>query len=377
MKTYTPAERINHLDLPNLFDYATKELSQDAFLCWALEWKNISGHEMSEFAHLLLESFINKSVYEDKIDPLDIEKVELIRQYKNIDILVLAKLRSGLILPIIIEDKTDTSEHDNQLDRYREIIIEEYTDFPEPICIYYKTGFIFETYTQIENHHYIVYDKLDMLDVMGEFEDYEMPLLFCDYYVYILLSQKYECDIIFEFHRAVQLGDINVLTETLNIDFAQWELMKKLTSNIEVNSEKNIRRGNNPNGSPWTLYDIDDSYLKGNDEAFYRIDRNNAGYYLSLRQYIKYDTAEFMKNAGIDDKDILFQDKMKRLDIYRECFEKSVRELNKDIKIYTSNRGAYESKIGCFRLDSIDTLVWLEKNLAAVTNRFLQLVKQR
>jgi hypothetical protein len=115
--------------------------------------------------------------------------------------------------------------------------------------------------------------------------------------------------------------------------------MKKLTSNIEVNSEKNIRRGNNPNGSPWTLYDIDDSYLKGNDEAFYRIDRNNAGYYLSLRQYIKYDTAEFMKNAGIDDKDILFQDKMRRLDIYRECFEKSIRELNKDIKIYTSNRG--------------------------------------
>lgn len=377
MKTYSPKERLNDLDLPNLFNYATKELSQDAFLCWALEWRNIRGHQMCEFAYLLLESFVKESVYKNQIDPLDIEKVELIKQYKNIDVLVLAKLRNGLILPIIIEDKTDTSEHDNQLDRYREIIIEEYTDFHEPICIYYKTGYIFEPYSEMEKHHYIVYDKLKISSIMKMFENYEMPLLFCDYYAHLVTKQKYENYISFAYDRAVQCRDISILIETLNIDFAQWELMKKLTSNIEINAHKNIRRGNNPNGNPWTQYDIDDSYLKGNDEAFYRVDRNKDGYYLSLRQYLKYDTAEFMKKEGINDKEILFQDKMKRLDIYRECLEKSIRELNKDITIYTSNRGAYESEIGCFRLDSIDTLVWLENNLAAVTNRFLQLVKQR
>lgn len=375
MKTYSPLERLNDLDIPNLFNYATKELSQDAFLCWALEWRNIRGHQMCEFAYLLLESFVKESVYENQIEPLDIEKVELIKQYKNIDVLVLAKLRNGLILPIIIEDKTDTSEHDNQLDRYRRIINEEYTDFLEPICIYYKTGYIFEPYSEIEKHHYIVYDKLKILNVIKIFENFEMPLLFCDYYAHLVTKKKYEDDIIYAYNKSVQLGNINILTETLNIDFAQWELMKKLTSNIEVNAQKNIRRGNNPNGNPWTQYDIDDRYLKGNDEAFYRIDRNKDGYYISLRQYLKYDTEEFMKKEGINDKDILFQDKMKRLDIYRECFEKSVRELNKDILIYKSNRGAYESEIGCFRLDSIDTLLWLEKNLSVVTNRFLQLVK--
>lgn len=109
MKTYSPIERLNDITLPNLFNYATKELSQDAFLCWALEWRNTHGHQMCEFAFLLLESFIKNSVYKKQINPLDIIKVELIRHYKNIDVLALAKLRNGMILPIIIEDKTDTS----------------------------------------------------------------------------------------------------------------------------------------------------------------------------------------------------------------------------------------------------------------------------
>lgn len=377
MKIYTPKERINDLDLPNLFNYATRELSQDAFLCWALEWRNIRGHQMCEFAYLLLESFIKESIYKNQIDPLDIEKVEIKKQYKNIDILVLAKLKNGMILPIIIEDKTDTSEHDNQLERYREIIIKEYTDFPEPICIYYKTGYFFELYSEIEKHHYIVYDKLKILNILKIFEDFQMPLLFCDYYAHLVYKQKYEDNIISAYNRAVQSGNINILTENLNINFAQWELMKKLTSNIEENAENNIRKGNNPNGNPWTLYDIDDSYLKGKDNSFYRIDKNIDGYYLSLRQYCKYNSSKYMKEIGATDKEGLLKDKMKRLDIYRECFEKSVREINQHIEIYTSNRGAYESEIGCFRLDSIDTVVWLEKNLSVVTNRFLQLVKQR
>lgn len=377
MKIYTPKERINDLDLPNLFNYATKELSQDAFLCWALEWRNIRGHQMCEFAYLLLESFIKESIYKNQIDPLDIEKVEIKKQYKNIDILVLAKLKNGMILPIIIEDKIDTSEHDNQLERYREIIIKEYTNYPEPICIYYKTGYFFELYSEIEKHHYIVYDKLKILNILKIFEDFQMPLLFCDYYAHLVHKQKYEDNIISAYNRAVQSGNINILTENLNINFAQWELMKKLTSNIEENAENNIRKGNNPNGNPWTLYDIDDSYLKGKDNSFYRIDKNIDGYYLSLRQYCKYNSSKYMKEIGVTDKEVLLKDKMKRLDIYRECFEKSVREINQHIEICTSNRGAYESEIGCFRLDSIDTLLWLEKNLPVVTNRFLQLVKQR
>lgn len=376
MKTYSPKERLNDLELPNLFHYATKELSQDAFLCWALEWRNIRGHQMCEFAYLLLESFIKDSIYKDQIHALDIERIEINRQYKNIDIFILAHLKNGLALPIIIEDKTNTTIHDDQLDRYRQLLMQEYTDFPEPICIYYKTGYIFEAYCEIEKSHYIVYDKSKILSIMEVFKDVEMPLLFCDYYAHLVSTQKYEEDTISAYDKAIECREITPLIETLNKDFAQWELMKKLTVNIETNASQNLRRGTNPNGSPWTQYDIDDTHLKGNDQAFYRIDKNKEGYYLSLRQYLKYDTPDFMKKVGIYDTNILYDHKMKRLEAYRTYFEKSVRELNDTIPIYVSNRGAYESEIGSFRLNTIDTLVWLEKNLSIITNRFLELVKQ-
>jgi hypothetical protein len=33
---------------PNLFHYATSELSQDAFICWLLDWANPDNKEKDE-----------------------------------------------------------------------------------------------------------------------------------------------------------------------------------------------------------------------------------------------------------------------------------------------------------------------------------------
>ncbi len=376
VKIYSPKERLLALTIPNLFTYATKELSQDAFLCWTLEWINFRGHRMCEFARSLLNNFLAKSVYKDQINPLDIDTVEIKRQYKNIDVLVLVKLKNDKTLPIIIEDKTDTTLHDKQIQRYTNTIKSECTDFPTPVCVFYKTGYIFEPYSEIETQQCIVYDKSMVIEIMKQFEDFEMPLLFCDYYAYLVSKQNKEDAIIAAYDKAFQSGDVTVLLDTLNIDFAQWELMKKLTSKIEKEAEKNIRKGNNPDGAPWTQYDVDDSYLKGNDEAFYRIDKNSDGYYLSLRQYLKYDTEKYMQKIGVDDKTLLHQGKMTRLELYRRCFAQAVKELKPDMQLFVSNRGAYESDIGTFRFDSVENLLWIEQNLGIVTNRFLQLVQE-
>ena len=49
---------------PNLFDYATSELSQDAFICWLLKWSNPEYIEVSKELHLcgieILKAFFNK-----------------------------------------------------------------------------------------------------------------------------------------------------------------------------------------------------------------------------------------------------------------------------------------------------------------------------
>jgi hypothetical protein len=203
-----------------------------------------------------------------------------------------------------------------------------------------------------------------------------LPLLSNDYYAYLINKQNYEDEIITAYDKAVKSNDLSILIDTLDVDFAQWKLMRRFTSGIEDNTENFIRIGHNKDGSVWTMYDIDDRSLKEYDGAFYRIDKNAGSYYLSLRQYCKYDKPEYMDKVGVNDKDVLYQKKMKRRDLYRKCFEQAVRQIDLTITIKKSDKGAYESEIGCIDLDSIDKIMWLEKNLAIVTNTFLQLVKQ-
>jgi len=65
---------------------------------------------------------------------------------------------------IIIEDKTNTSEHDNQLDRYYNLISKK--DIPENniLCIYYKSG---EEYNLDMLGKYKLFSKNDILDVLN------------------------------------------------------------------------------------------------------------------------------------------------------------------------------------------------------------------
>jgi len=372
MKNFTPLEHFNSTELPNMFDYATKELSQDAFLCWVLAWKNTSGNKMCEVAAKFFAVFINKSVYKDTLSVSDIVKVEIIPQHKNIDILVLAHLKSGKILPFIIEDKTNTTEHDEQLKKYRDKIINEYIDYTEPICIYYKTGYIQENKSKIEDQHYILFDKKEILDVLYKFKRYEMPLVFCEYYTHIVSKQMIED----AFISAIENNSVEGINDYLHLSGCQWELMKKLTTNIKGCPGINpmIQKANR-GGTYWTHFEIDNVDLKGYDYAFYRIDLKVKGYYFSLRQYLKYNKKEYMDKVGIYDEEKLRKGKMQRLEIYRQCFEKAVREKDDKVTIFHDDGGLIESEIGTFYLKDVETLLFLKNNIAAVTKRFLELVR--
>ena len=96
------------MEQPNIFDYATSELSQDAFICYLLafgmdKYKKAYPREF-KIAHLFLEKCGI---------PADEEILEIRKQYLDID--VLAVTSSHLL---IVEDKTDTKEHSNQIVKY-------------------------------------------------------------------------------------------------------------------------------------------------------------------------------------------------------------------------------------------------------------------
>jgi hypothetical protein len=118
---------------PNLFKIATSELSQDGFLTWLLQWgDNSSANENIELYNIA-QSFIKTLIDED----ITISTVKAGRHWADIDIW--AEINNEIF--IVIEDKTNTSEHSNQLERYRKIAEKHYENRQFKLkYIYLKTG---------------------------------------------------------------------------------------------------------------------------------------------------------------------------------------------------------------------------------------------
>ena len=101
--------------IKNLFDYATKELSQDAFLRWLFENYDCKIAGVQKVCYKVLSTFMS-----DKIDEGEILDLKTYAQDYKIDVTVFFTLkRTGPDHKylIAIEDKAFSGEHD-QLDDY-------------------------------------------------------------------------------------------------------------------------------------------------------------------------------------------------------------------------------------------------------------------
>ena len=95
--------------MENLFDYATKELSQDAFLRWVIDNYDAGKQLVAEMVNL----------YEGcHVKPNQIDIIKTYGQVEKMDIVVDFKI-DGEDCILIIEDKTTSSEHSNQLKTYK------------------------------------------------------------------------------------------------------------------------------------------------------------------------------------------------------------------------------------------------------------------
>ncbi|MDG6094993.1 PD-(D/E)XK nuclease family protein [Acetobacter sp. AN02] len=147
-------------DDTNLFHWATSELSQDAFICWLLSHADNTCAAKNPAMHNAGLMFLNAFMHSAGEAPLSSATVKVIKQLMHCDIV--AEINSDLIL--IIEDKTSTSEHGQQLRRYRESIGEKYKD-RKILCFYCKTGNQSD-FTHAEKQGYKPFLRKNLLDVL-------------------------------------------------------------------------------------------------------------------------------------------------------------------------------------------------------------------
>lgn len=162
----------------NLFYYATSELSQDAFICWlasfALE-EVTAEPALRECARGMIEMFV------PELQGREIVLTNVERQVQHIDVLLTVEA-AGKTYKIIVEDKTYTGEHDNQLKRYLETVEKAF-----PSCmvrgVYYKTGFQCDL-SAVKIAGYTIITRVQILSLLAKYVPATNNQIFLDYYAY-------------------------------------------------------------------------------------------------------------------------------------------------------------------------------------------------
>ncbi len=155
---------------PNIFEIATKELNQDAFITWLLQFADSKYKATDELLNECGKSFVYQLIR--KQQPTfeeQIIKVNAGRQWESID--VWAEINDKYL--IIIEDKTYTSNHSNQLTRYKNTA-EEWcikNNYAKPICIYLKTGNESQSSLNgIINEGFAIFNRVDFINLLEQFK---------------------------------------------------------------------------------------------------------------------------------------------------------------------------------------------------------------
>ena len=170
----------------NLFEYATSELSQDAFICWLASYAHEDAEKdeaLNECARKMLEMFVEE--FEGK----NFKLLNVERQVDNVDVLLTVDCE-GVIYKIIVEDKTYTDVHDNQLNRYRDNLKKQKIEDKFIIKgVYYKTGFQSDL-SSVKEAEYQPIGREEMLKLMQPYAEKTNNQIFISYYNYWNNKQK-------------------------------------------------------------------------------------------------------------------------------------------------------------------------------------------
>ena len=169
-------EDFDKLDLglknPNIFQIlriSKNEIRHSNFLSWLLDPSQ--SHKLGD---IFLKRFLREVFSSDKfgevdqvdVEGLDLNKVEIRREWKNIDILL--KLENVIVC---IENKVLSKEHSNQLKRYREIIENQFPNHDKTYVFLTPEGDVSENESDVYepiSYQFIIETLERIVSVYGE-----------------------------------------------------------------------------------------------------------------------------------------------------------------------------------------------------------------
>ena len=150
------------LRTPNIFqilNISRAEIRHSNFLSWLLNPNGTHGLGklfLTKFLQDIAASEVASDLDEFEIGDLNFNNVELRREWKNIDLLIVFDS-----LVICIENKIDSQDHSNQLEKYRRIINESFTHHKKVFVYLSPSGEA--PISQKERAHYALYSYEEII----------------------------------------------------------------------------------------------------------------------------------------------------------------------------------------------------------------------
>ena len=265
----------------NIFDFAPKELVQDAFLCWCFNFDKSNNILEKDFSYKLVQEIYN---YCGGSKKLSIRKIKPSTQQRasKIDVLVEILLIDDKKIYFIFENKLETSHHSNQLIRHIEAMKNE--DESEKKYIYFKIGNLYDEDNELPKEYTLI-DRKAILNIFNKIRIKNE--IFDSYYNFLLKIEEkdnLEMRLIGE-NRQLTKYELEVIFLSQS---GQYKILKKLQNEIE----SKITTGTSF-GRPWTnisilsIENIPNHWFGIFWRVDWRINKNTKTYtpYICLRYY--------------------------------------------------------------------------------------------
>lgn len=251
--------------LNNLFMYAPKELSTDAFLAWFFKELEVNP----DIATYCSQIFHALGLIAEDETPV---KIEPVLQSGNVDLLLSFEV-NNTSRRILFENKTSSTFHSDQLNRYRERF---------PNCdkyVYFKIGYV-DTWERQNLQGYQLISAHDFYQAVSFLAPYH-PIIdqYCAFLKDVWISEE---------EKVFQRLAISCPT-AFQSAIGQRHLIGELHDQLKHSDPSlKFKKGVNMNGTPWTQLDIcrREGYYEGKNETlFWRVDSRAGRTYLRVNQY--------------------------------------------------------------------------------------------